>query len=117
MDKDDDAIWFDLHRDRQARIRSPNPFEFWTAWQQLGGHDASRRRVMVWRVPENNPGRRVIPDGLMRLPFLLRSDETIENADSVLLPILDDMMQDAMGKPSSGGLVETGVGAFPGYVQ
>lgn len=117
MERDDDPIWFGLHKDRQCRIREPNTFEFWTAWQQLGGHDATRRRVLVWRVPENNPGRRVIHDGLMRIPFLMRADETIENADGVLLPILDSLMTDAMGKPADGGLVETGVGAFPGWVQ
>lgn len=68
-------------------------------------------------VPENNPGRRAIPDGLMRIPFLMRADETIENTDGVLLPILDGLMTDAMGKSGADGLVETGVGAFPGWVM
>jgi hypothetical protein len=39
--------------------------------------------------------RGMLPDGLMRIPFLAFADETIENEDRVLLPLLHEIMQGA----------------------
>lgn len=105
-----DPGWFALHAKRQARIRDPFPDEFSHTWHHLGGHDAGRRRVLVWRVPGDNPGRHLVPDGLMRVPFLAFSDETIENSDAVLLPILDSIMKDAAAQEADHGFVRTGAG-------
>lgn len=36
--------------------------------------------------------RGMLPDGLMRVPFLAFADEEIANEDSVLLPLLHEIM-------------------------
>lgn len=41
--------------------------------------------------------RGMLPDGLMRVPFLAFADETIVNEDIVLLPILHQIMESAQG--------------------
>lgn len=92
-----DAAWFREHRDRDYHIRLPAKGEFTAEWRYIGPHDADRRRVMIWRIPKNNPGRRAVPDGLMRVPFLAFSDETIEDTDAVLKPIMDGIMKEAAG--------------------
>ena len=109
---DTDEQFFKDHPDRQTRIRLPGKVpaitrqravrmvdecagEFWS----LGEHNRSRRRVIVWRVPQDR--WHLIPnhDGkstpLMKVPFLAFADETIEDRDDVLLPILDEIMQGA----------------------
>jgi hypothetical protein len=89
----DDVQWFQDHPDRNARIRVPAFAEFMAEWQQLGMHHMSRRRVLVWRVPKKNPKRHLVPDGLMRIPFLPFADESIEDDDKTILTILDDLMK------------------------
>lgn len=39
--------------------------------------------------------RGLMPDGLMRVPFLAFADEEIRNEDNVLLPLLHQIMQEA----------------------
>lgn len=41
--------------------------------------------------------RGMMPDGLMRVPFLAFADEEIRNEDSVLLPLLHQIMEEAQG--------------------
>ena len=89
----DDITWFKDHRDRNARIRVPALGEFTMEWMKLGMHHESRRRVLVWRVPKKNPMRHLVPDGLMRIPFLPFADESIEDDDKTILAILDDLMK------------------------
>ena len=118
----DDVIWFRSLPKRQARIRAPVPGEFTEAWRLLGEHHSSRRHVLVWRVPQGNPGRALIPDGLMRIPFLAFADEAIENTDEVVLPILQSLMADA-AKKSDSGFALTGeperptLDVFPGWAN
>ena len=116
MTVNDDVIWFKQQASRQARIRSPVGREFHEAWRMLGMHDETRRRVLVWRVPHDNPGRKMVPDGLMRIPFVARADETIEDSDAVLLKVLADLMRDAgTTQPVNGIAITQEVGAFPGW--
>lgn len=112
---DQDAQFFSDHPDRQARIRLPakeivtDPRsrqtrvdsecegEFWS----LGHHDHNRRRILVWRIPPDNPYIRKGVDPLMKIPFLAFADEEIADRDDILLPILHSIMTDA--KASGGG--------------
>lgn len=81
----DDVTWFMSHPVRLSRIRNPWPGEMWNAFQALGMHDANRRRILTWKAPS---------DGVLyRVPMIAFSDETIENEDAILLPMLDDMMK------------------------
>ena len=112
---DQDAQFFSDHPDRQARIRLPakeiatdprsrqtrvvneSEGEFWS----LGAHDYNRRRILVWRIPPDNPYIRKGTNPLMKIPFLAFADEEIADRDDILLPILHSIMTDA--KASGGG--------------
>lgn len=92
-----DAGFFIDHPDRKAHLRRAYKDEcrgeFWT----LGEHDPKRRRIILWRVPETNPmfeGLRKKQGGvpLLKIPFLAFADETIENTDAVLLPMVHQIM-------------------------
>jgi hypothetical protein len=111
MRMNSDVIWFRLHRDRDYHIREPFAGEQQAAWRILGDHELSRRRIIIWRVPKNNPGRHVIPDGLMRVPFLAFADESIEDDDKTLKRIMDGIMQSASEQTAVRGIIRTGGGA------
>ena len=102
---DIDTEFFKSHPDRQARIRLPGvaPFkdrqrsvrylsESELEFRSLGQHDVTRRRIIVYRAPADHPSH---PDHIMKIPFLAFADETIENTDAVLLPIVDGIMKQA----------------------
>lgn len=108
MSNDPDIQFFLQHPDRQARIRNPVKMisidkqrsariveemqgEFWS----LGGHDKTRRRVLVWKVPKDNPFYDEKREQLMKIPFLAFADEEIADRDDVLLPLLHEVMEDA----------------------
>ena len=100
-----DIQFFQQHPDRQARIRLPQKQthidqqravryldEQELAFRQLGPHDVKRRRIIVYRVPADHPTH---AHHLMQIPFLLFADETIEDRDDVLLPIVHQLMMEA----------------------
>ena len=93
IDKQDVGFFFD-HPDRQARIRSPFGDEMKGEFWSLGEHQKDRRRVLLWRVPQDNPYYRN-DRSFLKIPFLLFADETVEDNDAILLPILHEMMNNA----------------------
>lgn len=112
--------WFFRDRPRrQCRIRPPGVTEFATAWLLLGDHDATRRRVCVWRVPKDNPYRKLVPDGLIRVPFLARSDESFDDSDAVALAVLDELMRDAAAAKATNGfaIVREETAEFRGWAS
>jgi hypothetical protein len=92
----DDEQWFSDHRDRKARIRNPVGFECAREFRSLGMHQKNRERILMWRAPgpANDGGK--VP--LLKIPFLLFADESIEDTDSVLIPIIEELMRDAAKK-------------------
>lgn len=90
-----DALWFQTFPRRQARIRLPNAGEFEREFQTLGPHLTVRRRVLVWRIPRTNPMRGLTPHGLLPVPFLAFADEEISNEDEILMPLLNEIMEQA----------------------
>ena len=62
--------------------------EFWS----LGEHDKDRRRIILYRLPEGSPFYDPKKPMIMKIPFLLFSDETVEDTDLILLPIIHDIM-------------------------
>jgi hypothetical protein len=84
----DDIEFFDSHRDRRIRIREPFAQEQDAEFATLGPHAGHRRRIITYRT--FHPA---MP--LARIPFLLFADETVEDTDQVLLPILRELMGDA----------------------
>jgi hypothetical protein len=100
FDRSDKGFFRD-HPDRKAHIRLPyggeSEGEFWS----LGEHQRSRRRIVLWRVPKDNPWynklRETLGEPLLKIPFLAFADETIEDTDEMLLPIIDTIMREAKG--------------------
>lgn len=90
-----DASFFKDHPDRRSHIRNAydgeSHGEFWT----LGPHEKNRRRILLWRVPENNPHYDPKKQPILKIPFLAYADETIEDDDLVLLPLIHQIMVDA----------------------
>ena len=87
-----DELWFALHNGRQCHIRVAHPGESEKEFRALGPHHVSRRRVLLWKIPADAPiGAGKIAD----VPFLASADETIEDDDKVLLPILAEFMGNA----------------------
>lgn len=104
---DQDAQFFLDHSDRYARIRPPGrePFkdqqravrflsECELEFRSLGPHDEKRRRIIAYRTASTHPTH---PNTIIKIPFLLFADESVEDRDDVLLRIVHDlMMQEAM---------------------
>lgn len=106
---DPDARFFQQHPDRKTHIREPGRTlaidkqravryvsecegEFWS----LGYHDKSRRRIILTRVGFD--GSPLPENRILKIPFLAFSDETIEDRDDVLLPLLAGLMADQVEK-------------------
>lgn len=104
---DPDAEFFLQHPDRYARIRKPAKEiginkqratfvvdEAENEFRSLGDHNKERRRILVWRMPETHPlydDKKAI---VLKIPFLLFSDETVEDRDDVLLPMIHEIMKE-----------------------
>lgn len=103
---DTDAQWFADHLDRKAHIRLPELqrhidqqrsvrflAECELEFRSLGPHDKTRRRIILTRVGHDN---QPLPEGkVLKIPFLAFGDESIEDTDEVLLPIIREIMVDA----------------------
>ena len=102
---DADAQFFRQHPDRQARIRLPGRElhkdqqravryldEAELQFRSLGPHDPRRRRIIAFRTPADHPTH---PNTVLKVPFICFADETIEDRDDVLLPILAEIMVEA----------------------
>lgn len=90
-----DVCFFFAHPGRQSHIRSPFGDEMKGEFWSLGDHDRNRRRVLLWRVPPENPYYDPKKPQILKLPMLAFADETIEDTDAVLLPILHGIMESA----------------------
>lgn len=89
---DDDARFFKQFPDRQVRIRKTRLGEQNNEFMTLGYHQPDRRRIIAWKVPKGSAfgvGR------IVRIPFVQLADETIEDNDTCLMPILHSIMIDA----------------------
>jgi hypothetical protein len=103
---DQDTQFFKQHPDRRTRIRLPEGLapvrdnqrgvrflaESEMEFRSLGPHDKDRRRILVWRASADHPTH---PNHLLKIPFLAFADETIEDNDETLLPIVDGIMRQA----------------------
>lgn len=90
-----DRTFFTSHRDRKLRIREPIGEECRREFVQFGQHAEHRRRVIVSRIPAGMMKRHNVD--FMRIPFLLFADETVEDRDDILAPILGQIMRNAAG--------------------
>ena len=93
-----DKAFFQRHADRRAHIRLPYRDECAGEFFSLGDHQRARRRILLWRVPRNNPYYDKEKQPILKIPFLAFGDETIEDRDDVLLPIIEEIMQGALAR-------------------
>lgn len=93
-----DAQFFLMFPDRYTRIRLPNTGEEEFAFASLGPHDPNRRRILIQRVPDG-PHRGM----LLAVPTVLFADESVEDTDAVLLPVIHGIMLDARKANDNGG--------------
>jgi hypothetical protein len=110
-DPDEDAQWFASNPDRFAHIRTPRKIlgsnrqrafgyvdECILEFLSLGDHKAHRRRIILWRVPSDNLYYDPDKKPIIKIPLLLFSDETVEDTDEVLLPLIHSIMVDEAKK-------------------
>lgn len=104
---DPDAQFFVDHPDRKTHIREPWPTlhhdarshqvryldECEMEFRSLGDHKKDRRRIILTRV--NVMGVPLENNRVLKIPLLLYADETVEDRDDILLPIIDGIMRDA----------------------
>ena len=103
-----DEQFFAQHPDRQAHIRLPSfspardsqravryLHECEIEFRSLGPHQVSRRRIVLYRVPKDNPMFDPKAQQILKIPVLAFADETIEDEDRVLLPMIHRLMMDA----------------------
>jgi len=67
-------------------------------FRSLGPHKRSRRRLLLYRVPRDNPHYNPEKPPILKVPFLMFADESIEDTDEVLGPILHGIMEDARNR-------------------
>lgn len=88
-----DEQYFKVFPDRQAHIRFPTPTnECHREFNALGDHPAHRRRILLYKVPKDNPMYDPKRPQILKIPFLAFADETIEDRDDILLPIISTIM-------------------------
>ena len=89
-----DKMFFERHPERQAHIRLPFQGEAAGEFFSLGDHQRTRRRILIWRVPRDSPYYDAVKQPILKVPFLTFEDETIDDTDDVLLPIIATIMQE-----------------------
>lgn len=107
---EEDVRFFFQHPDRRAHIRKPKMApeidsaraahmvgEMEREFRTLGAHKMERRRVILWRIPSDNPHFDPQRPGILKIPLLAFADETIEDRDDILLPIIHQLMEQARG--------------------
>lgn len=100
---DPDAQFFTDHPDRKAHIRTPLKDividrqrgtqvvdECEREFRSLGEHVRERRRILSCRC--DHRGNLLPENRVMKIPFLLFADETVEDTDEILLPIIFELM-------------------------
>jgi hypothetical protein len=79
-----------IQRDQQRAVRYLSECEL--EFRSLGLHDKSRRRIIAYKLPADHE---TAPNHIMKIPMLAFADETIEDTDEVLLPIVLKLMMEA----------------------
>jgi len=106
-----DEEFFQIYPDRNYHIRKPvmelvktkqramlYVEECEKEFLSFGPHDKDRRRLIIYRIPRDNPFYDPFKRPLLKVPFLAYADETIEDTDAVLALILHGIMEDARAR-------------------
>jgi hypothetical protein len=106
-----DARFFVEHPTRYSHIRLPRKVPGITKqravfmideceddFRAIGEHARNRRRIILWRVPPTNPMYNPGDPQILKIPFVPYADETIEDRDDILLPIIQELMEGALAR-------------------
>lgn len=88
-----DNIFFQKWPDRQAHIRKPFGNESHEEFATLGPHEKLRRRIILYKVPADNAYVLKYGRKILKIPYLLFGDETVEDTDEILLPVIQGLME------------------------
>jgi hypothetical protein len=89
-----DETYFRSYPARKYHIRNAYKNECLFEFRTLGPHAENRRRIILTRV---DALQEPLPDNkVMKIPFLAFADETIEDDDDILFPIVRDILTDAL---------------------
>jgi hypothetical protein len=104
---DPDSQFFNDHPLRRAHIRKPMLVlgrskqrsvgfvdENETEFRSMGEHDRTRRRILLYKVPTDNLFYDPDRPQILKIPFLLFADETVEDRDDILLPLIHNLMME-----------------------
>lgn len=93
-----DETYFRRYPARKYHIRNAYKGECHGEFCTLGPHSENRRRIILTRV---DALQEPIPDNkVLKIPFLAFADESVEDSDDILFPIVRDIMTDALkGNP------------------
>jgi hypothetical protein len=83
-----------IDKQRAAHIGDECEAEF----RSLGPHPKDRRRLILYRVPRDSPWFDPQKPPILKVPFLMFADESIEDDDATLAPILHGIMEDARSR-------------------
>ena len=81
-----------LHTDARSHV-TRYVTECEMEFRSLGPHDKDRRRIILTR--SDHRGMPIKDNKVLKIPFLLFSDETVEDRDDILLPIVFEIMANA----------------------
>ena len=86
----------ELIKDKQRAMRYVEECE--AEFLSLGPHNKDRRRLILYRVPFDSPWYNPAKPPILKVPFLMFADESIEDDDATLGPILHGIMEDARAR-------------------
>lgn len=105
---DPDVSWFFQHPERQAHIREVHkePFkdkqravryldESEMQFRSLPRHDSKLRRIILYRVPPENPSYDPEHPQILKIPFVLLHAEELADEDAPLLKVIHELMVSA----------------------
>jgi hypothetical protein len=106
-----DEQFFQLFPDRNYHIRKPVKEividkqraahfgdECEAEYRTLGPHSKDRRCIILYRIPRDSPHYDPQKPKILKVPMLLFADETVEDRDDILAPILHGIMEDARSR-------------------
>lgn len=93
---ENDNAFFRRNPRRQIRLRLPHKGEMNREFMSLGIHSESQRRMLVWKVPGSIRAPYSEWAGrLMKIPYIMQPNEELEDSDKILMPLLDELMDEA----------------------
>lgn len=108
---DPDVSWFFQHPERQAHIRAPGKVphkdkqravryldEQELAFRSLPAHDPKLRRLILYRVPPENPSYDPSRPQILKIPFVLLHEGELADRDPPLLKVIHELMTQASGQ-------------------